>query len=211
MSLHNIYGCCSSFVLCLLPKTCGHFSDTFLKGIITICIFQQQENGRDQLQNTHKWHQGPSFLIQPAEDAPGPRAKALPEAAFQTNGCSAHPETKPLCWNRALMFQGAVLNSEQHFTEDSLSDCKLSFLSEGSRRGGGVLKAAQISLFYDIPAWEFLKVRDLRLSLIFKAKPTRNGCLLDCLHTHLQQDWQRFFYDERISTCFRNFVDLHFQ
>lgn len=38
-------------------------------------------------------------------------------------------------------------------------------------------------LFYDIPAWEFLKVRDLRLSLIFKAKPTRNGCLLDCLHT----------------------------
>lgn len=77
---------------------------------------------------------------------------------------------------------------EQFWTLSSISQkilfqIAISFPSEGSRRGGGVFKAAQISLLYDIPAWEFLKVRDLRLSLIFKAKPTRNGCLLDCLHT----------------------------
>lgn len=72
---------------------------------------------------------------------------------------------------------------EQHFTEAAFQISNFSFLSEGSRRDGGVFKAAQISPFYDIPAWEFLKVRDLRFSLIFKAKPTRNGCLPDCPHT----------------------------
>lgn len=53
VSLHNVHRCCSSFVLYLLPQTWEHFSDPFLKGIITVCIFQQQQNGRNQLQNTH--------------------------------------------------------------------------------------------------------------------------------------------------------------
>lgn len=102
-----------------------------------------------------------------------------------------------------------VLNSTwAALHRSSLSDFRLSFLCEGNRRDGGVFKAAPISLFYDIPAWEFLKVRDLRFSSIFKAKPTRDRCLLDYPHTPTQ-DWKIFSYHERISTCFRNFADLN--
>lgn len=71
-------------------------------------------------------------------------------------------------------------------------------------------KAAQISIsvFYNIPAWEFLQDRDLRFSSIFNAKPVKDGCPPD-LTPPPQLDWKRFSCHERIFKAFRNLADLN--
>lgn len=157
--------------------------------------FPERNNHSLHLPAVRKWKEpasehtcgsrAPHFWYTQQRMSPGTCATALPAAALQMWMFSTSTkQIKPLCWSRALRFYGAVLYSTwAALHRSSLSDFKLSFPSEDSRRDGGVFKAAQISLFHDIPAWEFLKVRDLRFSLIFKAKPIRNGCLLDCLHT----------------------------
>lgn len=109
--------------------------------------------------------------------------RLLPEAALQRR----IPGTS---WNQPLTLEplSDVLQNqfwtppEQHFIEVAFQILGFLVGVKAAEEMGEFLKELRYPCVTTPPAWEFLKVRDLKFSIL-KAKPTKDGCLLDCPHT----------------------------